>query len=169
MEFPTFEERVVDQNNPESAASLLARMDNTKRAYFIDFSSWQQENLDNYIESLLVEMNKRGINDRFPYPIYLVLGKNLLKKEQTFLNVRSVSGLPNYFKKEVIASNSKEIQKMNRLGVYQKALQFVNTNEQQEKIREWKDLDERIYLLKRENNLLSSILNELESIGQEQE
>ena len=158
MDFPNFKEIVVEQNTSSDCRGVLAKINNCERPYYIDLSTWPEREIINFATSLSKCLLEAGIDARFPYPIYLVIGKTKLPLELRFLTCEEEKCLPNYFKKEIYANNSREIRKINRLKVYQQALMFLDLNKKLEMVEGWKEKDQEIYTLSQENKILNKIL-----------
>ena len=127
--------------------------------YVLKFKTKQYREIKDFLDDFLVFLEKKQINPRFPYPIYIKTQAVLYKN--SFIVIKNDSELPPYFPTKAIRHTSRELSYFQKINILTKKINNQNVSEGIRYLMKNSSKRKELYNLCHENDFYERLTNSL--------
>ncbi|MBC7428755.1 MAG: hypothetical protein H7336_09110 [Bacteriovorax sp.] len=121
---------------------------------YVNLTNYAADDLETLIINLEQVILTNFLHPRFPYPFYLILGRNV---RTIFPSVRSVKDLPEHYFKKVKRPNNKELQLLNKLSLKVDKIKNLELYKISQELKDSADSQKKLYAETKELHFLETL------------
>lgn len=127
--------------------------------YVINFKTSKYSELNDFLADFKVYLDKRGVNPRFPYPIYIKT--EVVIKDSPFALIKSIEDIDKYFPTKKIRHTNREISYLQKIKILRRKINNQHVSKAMSYLLKNRKKRKKLFNLCLENDYYKRLINSL--------